>query len=264
MRITEAALRRFGSEASGCREEGPAEKEGKAIAHALAQDRGDCRGRAAETWDITVAGLPVYWIFPNVILMPFQAGAFLVRAYPTVGDPGRNVSRIDFYMKGELAHATGEQAAEVALHQPHRLGQVLDRVAVLAAEGRDDRSLTRCNEGANGFRMDQGVVHRQHGDPGPTVLPEQNVQTEPERGEHVEPRFGQRDGAQPFDSGIRRSGRSSWRCRAAKRRYPRSLRVGRTSAGMMIWFCFTNEATRFSFLANIPPGIHELRNLLIH
>ena len=66
-----------------------------------------------DQWDITVAGLPVYWIFPNVILMPFQAGAFLVRAYPTDGDPGRHVSRIDFYMKGELANATGDRAAEV-------------------------------------------------------------------------------------------------------------------------------------------------------
>ena len=66
-----------------------------------------------DQWDITVAGLPVYWIFPNVILMPFQAGAFLVRAYPDAADPGRHVSRIDFYMKGELAHATGERAAEI-------------------------------------------------------------------------------------------------------------------------------------------------------
>jgi len=66
-----------------------------------------------DQWDITVAGLPVYWIFPNVILMPFRAGAFLVRAYPTAGDPARHVSKIDFYMKGELANATGDQAAEI-------------------------------------------------------------------------------------------------------------------------------------------------------
>ncbi len=66
-----------------------------------------------DQWDITVAGLPVYWIFPNVILMPFRAGAFLVRAYPTAGDPGRHVSKIDFYMKGELANSTGDEAAEI-------------------------------------------------------------------------------------------------------------------------------------------------------
>lgn len=61
-------------------------------------------------WDITIAGLPVYWIFPNVILMPFRAGVFLVRAYPNPDDPGRHLSRVDFYMKPELKNATGPQA----------------------------------------------------------------------------------------------------------------------------------------------------------
>lgn len=64
-------------------------------------------------WDISVAALPVYWIFPNVILMPFRFGCFLVRAYPTPGDPGHHVSRVDFYMKSELANATGREAVEV-------------------------------------------------------------------------------------------------------------------------------------------------------
>ena len=66
-----------------------------------------------DEWDITVAGLPVYWIFPNVILMPFRAGVFLVRAYPDRNDPGRHVSRIDFYMKPELQNATGPEALEI-------------------------------------------------------------------------------------------------------------------------------------------------------
>jgi len=52
-----------------------------------------------DQWDITVAGLPVYWLFPNVILMPFEIGVFLVRAYPDRSDPGRHVSRIDFYVR---------------------------------------------------------------------------------------------------------------------------------------------------------------------
>ena len=68
-----------------------------------------------EEWDITIAGLPVYWIFPNVILMPFRAGIFLVRAYPARDDPGRHVSRIDFYMKPELQDATGPEALEVQM-----------------------------------------------------------------------------------------------------------------------------------------------------
>lgn len=57
----------------------------------------DMRHLPEEQWDITVAGLPVYWLFPNVIIMPFEVGVFLVRAVPTPGDPGHHVSRIDFY-----------------------------------------------------------------------------------------------------------------------------------------------------------------------
>ncbi len=65
-------------------------------------------------WDITIAGLPVYWIFPNVILMPFSAGCFLVRAYPDADDPGRHTSRIDFYMKSQLKNATGAEGEAIA------------------------------------------------------------------------------------------------------------------------------------------------------
>ena len=34
--------------------------------------------------------------------MPFDAGVFLVRAYPDRSDPGRHLSRIDFYVKPGL------------------------------------------------------------------------------------------------------------------------------------------------------------------
>jgi hypothetical protein len=56
----------------------------------LAMDTfGEMRHQPDSEWDITIAGLPVYWIFPNVILMPFRFGCFLVRAYPSPGEPGR-------------------------------------------------------------------------------------------------------------------------------------------------------------------------------
>lgn len=67
-----------------------------------------------DEWDITVAALPVYWIFPNVILMPFRFGCFLVRAYPTPEDPGRHLSRVDFYLKSSIANAKGKEAEEVS------------------------------------------------------------------------------------------------------------------------------------------------------
>ena len=73
----------------------------------------EMRHSPEEEWDISVAGLPVYWIFPNVILMPFRFGCFLVRAYPKSVEPGRHVSRVDFYMKSKLVNAAGREAREI-------------------------------------------------------------------------------------------------------------------------------------------------------
>lgn len=63
-----------------------------------------------DTWDITIAGQPIYWLFPNVQLVPFVAGVFLVRAYPVGDDPGRHVSRITFYIKPEVEAAGNAEA----------------------------------------------------------------------------------------------------------------------------------------------------------
>jgi len=52
-----------------------------------------------DEWEITTAALPVYWLFPNVQLMPFAEGLHLVRAYPDAHDPGRHVSRITWYLR---------------------------------------------------------------------------------------------------------------------------------------------------------------------
>ena len=59
----------------------------------------DMRHLPEDERDITVAGLPVYWLFPNVQLMPFEHGLHLVRAYPDPSQPGHHVSRIDHYLR---------------------------------------------------------------------------------------------------------------------------------------------------------------------
>jgi phenylpropionate dioxygenase-like ring-hydroxylating dioxygenase large terminal subunit len=79
------------------------------------RDIDEMRNLPEDQWDITVAGLPVYWIFPNVILMPFRHGVFLVRAYPAADDPGRHVSRIDFYLKPEVANSASPEATELMM-----------------------------------------------------------------------------------------------------------------------------------------------------
>ena len=77
-----------------------------------------------EQWDITVAGLPVYWIFPNVILLPFDAGCFLVRAYPDRNDPGRHVSRVSFYLKPSLV-AMGDEMTAFATDIAEKFAHVI-------------------------------------------------------------------------------------------------------------------------------------------
>ncbi len=59
----------------------------------------EMRERPESEWSITEATLPVYWLFPNVQLMPGQDIVSLVRAYPVPGDPSRHVSRIGFYLR---------------------------------------------------------------------------------------------------------------------------------------------------------------------
>ena len=90
----------------------------------------EMRQLPADEWDITVAGLPVYWIFPNVILMPFEVGVFVVRAIPTPGDPGRHVSKVEFYLrsKEEAAKALGLDTAdfsEIATNIAQNFGEII-------------------------------------------------------------------------------------------------------------------------------------------
>lgn len=86
-----------------------------------------------DEWSITTAALPVYWIFPNVILMPFDAGVFLVRAYPHSDDPGRHLSRIDFYLKPDLA-GLDDKLAEFLADIAHNFAEIIrDEDYVMAA-----------------------------------------------------------------------------------------------------------------------------------
>jgi phenylpropionate dioxygenase-like ring-hydroxylating dioxygenase large terminal subunit len=73
-----------------------------------------------EQWNIAVATLPAYWLFPNVQLLPTVNGCFLVRVYPHPTDPGRHTSRIGFYMRpgaGEGSEAAAARAAERTVAQ---------------------------------------------------------------------------------------------------------------------------------------------------
>ena len=52
-----------------------------------------------DQWDITVAALPAYWLFPNVQLLPTDFGAFLIRMYPDPENPAHHLSRITIWFR---------------------------------------------------------------------------------------------------------------------------------------------------------------------
>ena len=63
-----------------------------------------------DEWDITIAGLPVYWLFPNTILLPNDFGMYVVRAYPDAHSPGRHRSVITFYAQQDAGRVTQREA----------------------------------------------------------------------------------------------------------------------------------------------------------
>jgi hypothetical protein len=73
------------------------------------------RHRPRQEWVITRAGRVAYWLFPNVQLMPFAEGAYLLRAVPHPQDPGRHVTRITFYARPD-ADVEGD-VLSILVHQ---------------------------------------------------------------------------------------------------------------------------------------------------
>ena len=91
-----------------------------------------------DEWHIAVGTLPVYWLFPNVQLMPSSEGLYLVRAYPHPTEPGRHTSIVTFYIwphvatdveMTEVMKMTGEKFAEVIRDEDYMASASQQRVA---------------------------------------------------------------------------------------------------------------------------------------
>ena len=65
------------------------------------RDIDEMRKLPEEDWKICTGTLPVYYLFPNIIFMPTNEGAFLVREYPLEASPHKSVSKISFYFYPE-------------------------------------------------------------------------------------------------------------------------------------------------------------------
>ncbi len=118
-----------------------------------------------EQWRITDATLPVYWLFPNVQLMPNGFGCYLVRAYPHPTEPGRHTSRITFYRRREPLNLDGmEPGTEVEM-----LTQVAQGFAEIIRDEDYAASASQQRTAASGlvehvvFGRNEPALHHYHG-----------------------------------------------------------------------------------------------------
>jgi len=73
------------------------------------------RNLPKEQWNIAVATLPAYYIFPNIQLLPTVDGCFFIRIYPHEGNPRRHTSRITFFLRRgvtEMSEGSEARAAQ--------------------------------------------------------------------------------------------------------------------------------------------------------
>ncbi|MDX2381740.1 MAG: aromatic ring-hydroxylating dioxygenase subunit alpha [Acidimicrobiia bacterium] len=112
-----------------------------------------------DEWHVAVGTLPVYWLFPNVQLMPSSEGLYLVRAYPHPTEPGRHTSIVTFYLwprvvadagMAELMKEIGQRFAEIIRDEDYVAGASQQRVA-------DSGALTYATFGRN-----EPALHHYH------------------------------------------------------------------------------------------------------
>ena len=112
-----------------------------------------------DDWDLCAATLPVYWLFPNVQLIPSGNVVYVVRAYPDPADPGRHTSRISFYLRPHVS--VDSDAAHFAEEVARGFGGVIrDEDYVMSAS--QQRS---ANSGALGhviFGRNEPALHHFH------------------------------------------------------------------------------------------------------
>ena len=78
-----------------------------------------------DDWNISAAGAPVYWLFPNVQLIIGAANLQLVRAYPDPDDPARHVSQVSFYLRSHVVENSEDDTLEFLEHMGRVFGEVI-------------------------------------------------------------------------------------------------------------------------------------------
>lgn len=61
----------------------------------------DLRTTPEKDWDVRVGSLPVYFLFPNIIINVLEGGIIVVKEYPLENSPHKSVSKVSFYFTPE-------------------------------------------------------------------------------------------------------------------------------------------------------------------
>lgn len=127
-----------------------------------------------DQWDITVAGLPVYWLFPNTILLPNDSGMYVVRAYPDSASPGRHTSVITFYTRpgghrdGSSDEISAEREVQIQSAPVDGLKEIAQRFAEIIRDEDYVASASQQRSAASGalphvvFGRNEPALHHYH------------------------------------------------------------------------------------------------------
>ena len=110
-------------------------------------------------WRITEATLPVYWLFPNVQLMPNENGLYLVRAFPHPTDPGRHVSRVSFYLWPESR--VDEETVEVQRTMAQGFAEIIRDEDYVASASQQRSAMSGAIE-YSVFGRNEPALHHYH------------------------------------------------------------------------------------------------------
>lgn len=114
-----------------------------------------------DEWDISVAGTPVYWLFPNVQLILGQGTVQLVRAYPDPDDPARHVSQVSFYLRSQIVENNEQHMLDMLQYMGQRFGEIIRDEDYVASASQQRSASTGAMEHVV-FGRNEPALHHYH------------------------------------------------------------------------------------------------------
>lgn len=121
----------------------------------------EMRHQPRDQWNIVVATLPAYWLFPNVQLLPTTGGCIVVRVYPHPTDPGRHISHITFYLRRGITEPSQVQRANEARNMAEVFASIIrDEDYVMSASQQSTANSGALKEVV--FGRNEPALHHYH------------------------------------------------------------------------------------------------------